>query len=73
MTITNFYTPVHISGFITLGLDMLQGITNRLPVVLVNAIQQAGYRGSTYAFLTLLAGFVASVLDLGSHSSPLTR
>ncbi len=66
LTITNFYTPVHISGFI--GLDMLQGITNRLPAVVVSAIHQAAYRGSTYAFLALLAAGIGSLFDLSSHT-----
>lgn len=53
---------------------MLQGITNRLPVALVNAIYQAAYRGSTYACLTLLAGFVTSLFDFGAGpTAPLQR
>ena len=50
-------------------MDMLQDITSRLPAVLVNALHQAVYRGSTYACLTLLAAFVGSLFDLGSHSA----
>ncbi len=49
-------------------MDMLQGITNRLPVVLVNAIHQAVYRGSTYACLALLAAFLGSLFDAGSQT-----
>ncbi len=69
MTITNFYTPVHFFGFPSVGTDMLQAITNRMPVVLVNALNQAVYRGSTYAFLALLAAVLGSLLEFGSHSS----
>jgi hypothetical protein len=65
LTITNFYTSVHFPGFN--GMDMLHGITSRLPAVLVNAMHQAAYRGSTYACLTLLAAFVGSLFDFNSQ------
>ena len=52
---------------------MLQGITNRLPAVMVNALHQAVYLGSTYACLSLLAAFLGSLFDLGSGSRPLQQ
>lgn len=42
---------------------MWQGITNRIPAGIVNAIFQAVHLGTTYACLSLLSACVGALFD----------